>query len=490
MRTFLKRIVRRAGLYEAIAFITGFVLMAFELAASRILAPTIGTSAYVWTSVIGVMIAALALGYAAGGWVADRRANKGDIPWLLLASAMAIVITCMFSQSTLDSVSHVFHDPRVQGVLASTILFVPASFLIGMASPYLAKLRVQSVKTTGRSVAGLSASNSLGGITGTFCTGFIFFTIIGSRETLALLGGLLIACSWLIAPSVSRKPRIMLSAVLFGALLLQFTVPARAGVVADIDTPTSHYKIIDGTLNNQPVRVLIMGPGGLQSGAYRNGSKDLVFDYTRKIAEVTAAAPHKNRILILGGGAFSLPEYIGMHYPASQIDVVEIDPSLPSIAKQYFDYKQPANVRIFSEDARTYLQTTAERYDLVIVDAYNDSSIPFALATREYAAALKVATSPDGVVIANFIGAADDRCMPLLASMHQSYDSAFSRSLLYPLEDITLQKEQNIIAVYSNASLTWANDIAGSTFVGLRPGLTLTDNHAPIEYLHQKCGGY
>jgi predicted membrane-bound spermidine synthase len=489
MRTLLRSLARRIGLYEVIAFITGFVLMAFELAASRILAPTVGTSTYVWTSVIGVMIAALAFGYAAGGWAADRRSQKADIAWLLLAAAMAILITCMFAQSVLDSVSHVFHDPRVQGVLASTILFVPASFLLGMASPYLAKLRVQSIKTTGRSVAGLSASNSLGGITGTFCTGFIFFTIIGSRETLALLAGVLIACSWAVAPRLLRKPRVILSVVLLGTLLLQFAIPAEAGVVADVDTPTSHYKIVDGELNKQPVRVLIMGPGGLQSGAYRNGSKELVFGYTQKIAEVAAAAPQKKHILILGGGAFSLPEYMGTHYPASQVDVVEIDPQLPAIAKKYFDYKQPGNVRVFTEDARTYLQTTTERYDLVIVDAYNDSSIPFALTTREYAAALKAAMTPNGVVTANLIGAANDQCMPLLASVHQSYDSAFSRSLLYPLDDITLQKEQNIIAVYSNASLTWANNIDGSTFVGLSHGTKLTDNHAPIEYLHQKCGG-
>jgi predicted membrane-bound spermidine synthase len=487
MSAFLRSLVKRVGLYEVIAFITGFVLMAFEMAASRILAPAIGTSTYVWTSVIGVMIAALAAGYASGGWVADRRGERSDVVWLLIGSALAILATCIFYDVTIGGVALLFHDARLQGVVVSAILFVPASFLLGMASPYLAKLRVQSIKTTGRSIAGLSAANSLGGIAGTFCTGFIFFTVIGSRETLALLAGVLIACSWFILPQVQRNIRLIASVLLLGTMALQFAVPVKAGVIADIDTPSSHYKIMDVTLDGKPVRVLIMGPGGLQSGSYRNGSKDLVFGYTRKIAEVTAASPHKGHILILGGGAFSLPEYLGRAYPQSHVDVVEIDPKLPAIAKQYFGYTQPPNVQIFAEDARTYLHNTTTTYDVIIVDVYNDSSIPFALATTEYAAALKNALTADGAVVANIIGSTNPRCMPLLASLHATYATAFDRTLLYPVDDITLQEKQNIIAIYANAPLTWANGIDGNTFVGVAPADAFTDNHAPIEYLQQNC---
>src|SRR5512133_2999486 len=181
MQKSVRCIRRHIGVYEIVAFVTGFTLMAFELVASRILAPTIGTSTYVWTSVIGVMIAALALGYAAGGWAADKRAEQTDIAWLLLLTALFILLTRVTYQGTLEDIAATLHDSRAQGVVASIFLFVPASFLMGVISPYLARLRVRSLTTTGRSVAGLSASNSVGGIVGTFCTGFIFFSIIGSR---------------------------------------------------------------------------------------------------------------------------------------------------------------------------------------------------------------------------------------------------------------------------------------------------------------------
>lgn len=484
-RSFIKRL----GLYEGIAFATGFVLMAYELAASRILAPTIGTSIYVWTSVIGVMIAALAIGYAAGGWIADRRGAKQDIAWLLLIAAVGIIATCLFYNVVLAGVVMVAHDPRIQGVLASTILFVPASFTLGMISPYLAKLRIHSLQTTGRSVATLSALNSIGGITGTFSAGFIFFNYIGSRETLALLAAMLLACSWLVMAQHRLRERALLSLAIGGAMLLQFVSPVQAGVVASVDTPTSHYRIVDIDQFWRSVRVLVMGPGGYQSGVYTTGSKDLAFSYTQKIAEVVHTAPHKERMLILGGGAFTLPEYFGRHYPTAQIDVVEIDPKLPGIAKKYFRYEPTPNIRTFSQDARAYLRETKEDYDVVIVDVYNDAAVPFSLATREYAADLKDVLKPEGVVAANIIAAANEDCLPLLSGVHSSYASAFSRSLMYPLADPEMRVEQNIIAVYTNGPLAWANNIKGSSLVTLEAERTLTDNFAPTEQLMQKCSG-
>ncbi len=482
-----KRFVRRLGLYEAIAFITGFVLMAYELVASRILAPTIGTSIYVWTSVIGIMIAALALGYAAGGWVADRRGVLQDIVWLLLAATVGVTITCVFYTPVLSTVTLLMHDPRLQGVAASALLFAPASFTMGMISPYLAKLRVNSLTTTGRSVAGLSALNSLGGIMGTFLTGFVFFNFIGSRETLGLLAVILLACSWAVQPRKYRREHIVASIAVCGILAIQMAAPAQAGTVADIDTPTSHYKIVDTRLDDRPLRVLIMGPGGYQSGVYTSGTKDLAFNYTQKLADVVAAAPHKDNILVLGGGAFTLPEYLGQHYPGSKINVVEIDAQLPAIAAQYFRYEPTPNIHVISQDARTYLHTTTATYDIVLVDVYNDAAVPFSVATHEYANDLYRTLKPDGVAAVNIIAAANEQCLPLLTALNDTYLSVFGAGRIYPLVDITNSVKQNIIAVYGSPPLSWADVLTGENPMPLPPGKTLTDNYAPTESLIQKC---
>jgi len=487
MHTLIRRIARRIGRYEAIAFMSGFILMSYELVASRILAPTIGTSMYVWTSVIGVMIAALACGYAVGGWAADKRGKPQDIVLLLLAAAGGITITCVFYNAVLTSVALLLSDPRLQGVIAATLLFAPASFVMGMLSPYLAKLRISSLSTTGRSVAGLGALNSLGGITGTFLTGFVFFNYIGSLQTLFLLVLLLLACSWIIMFRRQSRDRLIVSIVLCAIVSLQLALPAQADTIADIDTPTSHYKVIDTVYNDRPFRVLIMGPGGFQSGIYTDGNNDLAFTYTRQIANVVQAAPHKARMLILGGGAFTLPAYLAQHYPDAQIDVVEIDPKLPAIAARYFNYHPTANIHVISQDARAYLRTANTRYDIAAIDVYNDESVPFAFATQEYAADLKRVVTPDGVVAANIIASTSPACMPLLSGLHRSYTSSFSQSRVYPLSDANTNHKQNFVAVYSNAPLAWTTQIAGPTVTPAPAARPLTDNFAPTERLIQQC---
>jgi predicted membrane-bound spermidine synthase len=488
MRIAGKTFTRRLGRYEAVAFSTGFVLMAYELVASRILAPTIGTSIYVWTSVIGVMIAALALGYAVGGWLADQRNKPHDVVWLLLIAALCVLVTGVFYVGTLESVTMITHDPRLQGVIAATLLFAPASFIMGTISPYLAKLRISSLHTTGRSVALLSACNSLGGISGTFSAGFVFFSYMGSRQTLFMVAMLLVVSSWLVdTPKTGLRARTLATLGLLVLASLQLVSSLPRTILADIDTPTSHYQIAQLKDHGRPVNVLITGPGGFQSGTYAQGQKDLVFGYTRKLAQVVAAAPHKATIAILGGGAFTLPEYLGRQYPDSHIDVIEIDPKLPQIARQYFRYQQPSNVSVIAQDARAYLRNSTKQYDIVLVDVYNDASVPFSLATKEYAADLKHMLTNDGIVAANIIAGANPTCSPLLRSIQASYTTAFRLGRYYPMETLDMSAKQNLIGVYSNASLGWADAVPGQTTATIASGAVLTDNFAPTERLIQSC---
>ncbi|HET9411584.1 MAG TPA: fused MFS/spermidine synthase [Candidatus Saccharimonadales bacterium] len=487
--SFFNRLSKFIGEYEAVAFISGFALMAYELVASRILAPAIGSSIYVWTSVIGIMIAALAIGYAAGGWLADKRVATQDIAWLLIASAVAMAGTLLFYEPILFIIGSFIQDQRLQGIVAAITLFMPASFLLGMISPYLARLRVKSVTTTGRSVAGLSALNSIGGIAGTFCAGFIFFSLIGSRETLILLVVLLLCASWLVAPGHRVQWRAAVTASLAITIVLQFASQAHARTIATIDTPTAHYNVQETRYNGRPVRVLTTDPYSYQSGIYTDGSKDIVFDYAKRIAELTNAAPRKDKIAILGGGAFTLPEALGKAYPQSQIDVVEIDPQLPEISKKYFNYDQPPNVRAIGQDARVFLrEAAANQYDLIIVDAYgSDTSIPFALTTRQYAAELKRVAKPDATMVINIAAGTAKSCEPFLTSVMGSYAAAFANLQLFPANHEYKGERQNLIAVASNERLDWVQPFGLFMSIDLAKAVPLTDNHAPTEPLAQQC---
>lgn len=480
------RYLQRISRYEVISFTTGFALMAYELAAARILAPSIGSSTYVWTSVIGVIIAALALGYAVGGKVADARVRPLDVAWLLLASTFGVSLTLTFAPTLLELLGQGVGDPRLQGLFASLLLFAPASFVLGMVSPYLVRLRVASLATSGESVALLSALNSIGGIAGTFVTGFIFFNFIGVTETIVTISALLLASSWLVLPKVMFRKRLAVSLLLAALALLPLLKPSTAaGLVTQIETPSTSYRVFETHNQSGTIRFLSTGPSGFQSGANMNNPNDLVFDYTRKMAEVVAELPQKENILILGGGAFTLPEYLAKQYPASHIDVVEIDPQLENIARQYFDYSSQDNVTVFAEDARAFLNTNEKKYDAVLVDVYSDTSIPFTLVTQQYAARVQAALAKNGVVVANIIGANSAECAPVLEVIHAAYKQILPQAVLFGLADPTLAERQNIIGVYGQ-SLEWL-DTAQAARVKITDRPPLTDNFAPMEHFQQRC---
>ena len=482
----VRRFVASLGRYELAAFITGFALMAFELIAARLLAPSVGSSTYVWTSVIGIMIAALALGYACGGWLADKRVAVQDIAYALLLSAITMAASLVTYDSVLLLITSTVTDARIAGVVAAVALFMPTSFLLGVVSPYLARLRVKSVATAGRSVASLSAFNSVGGIMGTFITGFVFFSFIGSRESLVLLVAALLACSWLFAPRIRTGARAVATGVVMVAAVMELVPVERAQAVA-VDTPTSHYQIEQGIYRGEEVKMLVTGPTGVQSGVFANGSRELVFPYTQTMAEIVAEAPKKDRMLMLGGGVFTLPEHLARTYPASQVDVVEIDPELEKIAKNHFNYTAPPNVRAIAEDARTYARGTTQKYNVVLIDVFNEQTTPFSVSTREFAHELADLLAPGGVVVVNIIGGLNKDCAPLLTSLHASYRTAFSHSRVVPVSDPSFMLRQNVISVYSASSLDWVKDHRAWQDLPRNTATALTDNFAPTEALAQNC---
>ena len=471
--------MKRLGRLEVVAFVTGFALMAYELAAARLLAPWIGSSMYVWTSVIGVIVAALSLGYWVGGKLADARHHASDVAWMTLAAALGVVLTRMFGQGVMEFVVTNFDDPRSQGLFAAILLFAPASFVLGAISPYLAKLNIRSLTTAGRSVASLGALNSVGGIMGTFVTGFYLFGHVGAAETLVLVVMMLVVVSWLLVPREYTQWRVVASVVL--ALLVLAPMPSRAEVV-DIDTPSAHYQVVDGVHEGRLIRGLTTGPSGIQSAVYVDGSSDLPFWYTREMARLTIEQSPK-QVLMLGGGAFTLPQHLAERLPDTQIDVVEIDPELGQISAEYFNYQYPGNVQLIFSDARSYLNKADKVYDVVLVDVYGDAEIPFTLMTEQFGRALERVTAPDGLVAVNMIaGLGGGPCQRLFAAFDVMYRQGLPYASYSTESGHDLIRGNHIVA-YTRT----AKDLAGMKQLEPLRGTLYTDNFAPAERLYFAC---
>src|SRR3978361_1850638 len=115
--------------FIAISFIVGAIELTLELTATRIVAPYIGLTIYVWTSIIGIILASLALGYLLGGRLADKRKDPLDVVYLLLGSAVLIGVLNAIKDPLLHNLSQQHISPQLKALLASYILFAAPTVL-------------------------------------------------------------------------------------------------------------------------------------------------------------------------------------------------------------------------------------------------------------------------------------------------------------------------------------------------------------------------
>src|SRR5947209_3110716 len=174
--------------------------MALEIVGSRILAPYFGSSVYVWGSLISIFLAALSAGYYFGGVAADRWPRAGALALALAAAGVLILVLPLASRSILEMFSARDLGPRASPLLASVVLFVLPSLLLGMTSPFAIKLAAIDLATVGNTAGVLYAISTAGSIAGTLLTAFALIPAMGVRAILYALGGALLVFSWLLAP--------------------------------------------------------------------------------------------------------------------------------------------------------------------------------------------------------------------------------------------------------------------------------------------------
>lgn len=150
------------------SFSCGTCVMVLEMAGSRVVAPYMGTSLIVWTSLIGIVMASLSLGYWMGGVVSDRRPDPGLLARIIGGSALSTALLAVLAGPLLSFVARNVSNVYVGSVVAALCLFAVPSFLLGMVSPFIVRLAMHSLGSAGTTVGRFSALSSAGSILGTF----------------------------------------------------------------------------------------------------------------------------------------------------------------------------------------------------------------------------------------------------------------------------------------------------------------------------------
>lgn len=465
--------------YEIVAFLTGAFVMILELVGARVIAPHFGTSLYVWTAVIGVILGALALGIWYGGKRADEGATDKEIAKILFAAAVVLLASVMLQSSILTIIAEADIDIRLQALWAALILFAPASALMGFITPYLAKRRLTSLDTVGRSIGRLDASSTLGSIAGTFLAGYWLISWFGNRTLgFSLVLGLILL-SFVASRQGWTKRRIALGVI---AILLA-VVPGtpNSPVIADIDSAYSRYLVTQ----TDGVNYLQTDNFGIQSAQIVGNPSSLPLAYTQRFMEITQEMD-PDTLLVVGGGAYTFPTAYATECGDCRIDVVEIDPVLDRIASEYFSYRPTPRINVIHEDGRVYLNKTKSAYDLIFMDAYTSLAPPYQLSTLEAAHRVREHLTTDGVVVANLVGLYEGDAGYLHAAL-STYDAVFSYTALFQgVGGQTTVKSQNYIVIMAQNKESFeqaVSSVSTPRLDMLEDGKILTDDHAPVERL-------
>lgn len=497
---------------NAIVFISSFCVMVIELVASRILAPYIGVSLYTWTSIIGVILAAIALGNYLGGKVADRYPLPLVLATIFFVGGLSTI--AILPVTKLIASGNWFGNLPVMCdfVLKTFFIFFLPAFILSMVSPMVIKLTLADLGQTGGVVGTIYACSTAGAILGTFLTGFYLILWFGTRviiwqvAVVLLLMGVITWFSWRVPerwrPSLKNFIiwLTITEVIVIYILLYQFR-----GLWQESYTKESNYYSIRVTEKTGNIKMLFLDRL-LHSYVVPDQPAVLIYDYLQVFGEVVSYLARENlapSVLYLGGGGYSFPRYMEVIYPGSVNEVVEIDPAVTQVAYQELGLPPDTSIKTYNQDARFFLiqRKTGEKYDIVIGDVFSDRSTPYHLTTLEFDRLVKANMKADGVYLVNIV---DDYTRgKYLPSFLHTLKQVFKNVYLFTTEGsweevgtdtfviIATDRPIDLVAylefvtqdVKRKAIGTPHDEVKLEKYLAERESILLTDDHAPTDIL-------
>jgi spermidine synthase len=452
----------RAAAISAAVFVCGAVLLGVEIAASRVLAPFFGNSLFVWGALIGVVLAGLAIGYAAGGALSDRLPRAGLLVGVILLGSTFVLLVPVLDQHVLEFV--VTWDPgaRLDPLLAAVFLFGAPSVVLAAVTPIAVRLRAREVAGLGRTAGRLFSVSTVGSIAGTFATAFWLVPDYGVEQLFAVGAAALFAAAAVVAAAERLWLPVGVAALACaGAVGASFALAPEsgqtlAGVAAKNWSPVFRDRaqpVGSGSVqfagkvvfqkDTQYHRLAVVDSGdqrelrfdsSFQSAMSLTDPYKTEYEYTDYLQLGLAYNPAARNVLMIGLGGASAPKRFLRDHPVLNLQIVELDPVVVQVARRYFRLP-PDGPRLHTtvEDGRRYLTRTDRKWDVIVIDAFYSDAIPFHLATLEFMELLRRRLAPDGVVVTNIIGAITGSGSELFRSMFRTYRAGFPSVVVHPV---------------------------------------------------------
>jgi spermidine synthase len=428
---------RRAALLPVGALLAtyatvGFTALLYEIAWTRALAVVLGSSIYAFSSMLGAFLTGIAL----GSLLFRRWIDRTERPLLLLEGGLvALAGLGLLTTLALPHLPGVLLAwMRAEGLASTRIVaaqiglsmlaMLPATLILGGLFPLVARLLAHGTRDAGEAVGRVYFANTVGSATGAFCTGFILIPWIGLRDTLAVGAIVNLSVAGLLLLATRREGR----GIVPGLALL-----AVAAVLCVVPIPFDRTALTRGVfrspesaldfglpflpLDGIPQRELLYYRDGLNSTvsverdegslALRVNGKIDASDFADMPTQVLLGqvpllfGPPAKKVLVIGYASGVTTGSVARHRGVERIDAVEIEPAIME-ASRFFEARSgrpldDPRVTLILDDARAYLSSTRERYDVIISEPSNPwMSGVSNLFTREFFRIAHRALEPGG----------------------------------------------------------------------------------------------
>ncbi|MGD9531509.1 MAG: fused MFS/spermidine synthase [Pseudonocardia sp.] len=459
-------------------------------ALARLVAPYVGLTLESTTAVIGVALAGIAAGAALGGKRADAASPRG-----VAAGALTLGGLGVLAVAPIVRLAGPAFDPGPAGAIGLVALStLPSVTALAMVTPAITRARLTGLDGSGTVIGSLSAAGTIGSLAGTFLTGFVLVTLLPTTAILIVTAAACLALALAVATVRSRQDLQGAGGVAAVLLLALVVVPSRC----DVDTVYHCARVVPDPERGS-VRFLVLDD-------LRHSAVDLAdpaaleFAYTRRFAAAIDAAfpmtspPTPLRAVHVGGGGFTMPRLLAATRPGSTSTVLEVDAGVVALGRRELGVDAVPGLDVRIGDARTTLRALpAASADLVVGDAFGARSVPWHLATVEFAADVRRVLAPGGIYVLNVI---DHDPLALLAAETVTLQREFAHvTVLIRPDQLTRGAGGNAVLVAADravdpAALDAALAVHGEPGARLadpaplvRGAGVLTDEHAPVDQL-------
>ena len=478
----------------AVVFLAGAATLSTEIAASRLLAPFFGSSTIVWANVIGLTLVYLSVGYWFGGRLADRRPSGALLGRIVLVAALALAVVPFVSRPFLDATVRELDTVSVGAVVGSFLgalaLFAVPGTLLGTVSPFAIRLALPTVERAGTVAGRLYALSTIGSIVGTFASALVAIPIVGTQRTLlgtavllAFAAALLLGARWQLAP-------VALAALL---AVSPGGIKRASGTLYEGE---SQYQYVAVRESADGSRQLQLNEGVIANSVWFPNSVLTGGEWDMFLVVPPLRARPLHDVLVLGNAGGTTARALAALYPGVAIDGVELDGTVTEAARRYLGLGSIPGLHVVTADARAYLRSTDERYDLIAIDAYRQPYIPFQVTTREFFSLVRGHLTPGGAVALNVSRVPGDRRLlrSLAATVRSEFGQAWTwdalrfNSLLFALDRPVTRVELvrrvgRVPPPLGPLVPLFRAHVAAAGF----HGRVLTDDRAPVEWLSDRA---